>query len=80
MRRTTGVSSPGLELEQEPLVVLVGDADEALQQRRPLARAEAEHVDVHEALPAGRLGTVRMALGAVGWRRPRFRAQLLLPV
>jgi hypothetical protein len=33
-----------LELEQEALVVLVGDAHEALQQRPALGRAEAEHV------------------------------------
>jgi len=33
-----------LDLEQEALVVLVGDAHEALQERAPVARAEAEHV------------------------------------
>jgi hypothetical protein len=43
-----------LELEQEPLIVLVGDAHEAFQQRPALAGAEAEHVDVHDALTPGR--------------------------
>ncbi|WVZ69766.1 hypothetical protein U9M48_018501, partial [Paspalum notatum var. saurae] len=42
-----------LELEQESLVVLVGDADEALQQGPALLRAEALHVDVDDLpLPA----------------------------
>ncbi|WVZ69751.1 LOW QUALITY PROTEIN: hypothetical protein U9M48_018487, partial [Paspalum notatum var. saurae] len=39
-----------LELEQESLVVLVGDADEALQQRPLLLRAEAVQLD-HAGTP-----------------------------
>lgn len=38
------------ELHKEALVVLVGDAHEPLQQRAPLAGAQAEHVHVDEPL------------------------------
>jgi hypothetical protein len=45
-----------LELEQEALVVLVGVADQALEQRPPLPRVEAGHVNVHHLLgPSSRL-------------------------
>ncbi|BAS73103.1 Os01g0609501, partial [Oryza sativa Japonica Group] len=48
--------SASAKLEEELLVVLVGDAHEALEERAALARAEPVHV--HDALPSSVPGAV----------------------